>query len=79
MLRKTILQIDNNLNETEKVEEICVNVARAMEEVKNYKINYILYVENLSLQDKKVALQDIKESLQEILDFINGAKDVIDH
>jgi len=70
MLYKTILEIEKGLNEDDKVVEIATNISRALEEIQNYKIAYILSVENASLQDKKKELQGILNAFDEIKDFV---------
>ena len=43
MLRKTILEIENGLNEEEQIESICSNIDQGLVEIINYKIGYVLY------------------------------------
>jgi len=70
MLCKIILEISNGLNEDEKIEEIAVNISRALEEIQNYKIAYILNVESATLEEKKKELDGILTAFDEIKDFI---------
>ena len=79
MLRKTILELNQNLSNKEQRYEMLCQVAAALEEIKNYKINYVLYDEDISIAQEKEEIEDIKESLKEILDFVNGAENAINN
>lgn len=70
MLRKTILEISEGLTKEEKIKDIAINISRALEEIQNYKIAYILHVENASLEEKRKELDDILSSFTEIKEFI---------
>jgi len=78
MLRKTILELNQNLSNEEQIDEMFNQVSAALEEIQNYKISYLLHIAREN-EEKREVMKDIKESLKEILDFIAGAKDVIDH
>ena len=78
MLRKTILEFNNNLSNEEQRYEMFYCVSAALEEIQNYKISYLLHVARED-EEKKEAMKDIKESLKEILDFVNGVENAINN